>query len=97
MILKQFQDPAVWVAMPRWRQRLMRVNNTLAGRMSLGPLIGQICFMVSDWSAIRAGDRAILRDWLLHIAGLAPVLWCAMIAPLPLWAYLAAAYAGMAV
>lgn len=92
-----FQDPVVWAAMPRWRQKLMRVNNTLAGRMLLGPLIGQVCFMISDGALIRAGDRAILRDWLLHIAGLVPVLWCASIAPLPLWAYLAAAYVGMAV
>lgn len=92
-----FQDPVIWAAMPRWQQRVMRVNNTLAGRMLLGPLIGQFCFMKEDWAAVRAGDRAIPRDWLLHMAGLVPVLWCAALSDLPVWLYLLAAYAGLSV
>jgi hypothetical protein len=33
----------------------LNANNTLAGRMILGPLIGQVSFMAADWRAIRAG------------------------------------------
>lgn len=92
-----FQDPAVWAAMPRWQQRLMRFNNTLLGRMAAGPAIGQLCFMKGDWAAIRRGDRAILRDWLLHLTGLVPVLWGVAVSGLPLWLYVLAAYAGLSV
>lgn len=92
-----FLDPRVWARLPAWRKRLLRVNNTLLGRMLLGPALSIIAILRADARAIRGGDRAIARDWVLHFAGLVPVaLWIA-IAPIPLWAYLTAAYLGMSV
>ena len=72
-------------------------NNTLLGRMMTGPLIGQIYFMRADLRAIRAGDGAVLRGWLWQIPAVTPVvIWVAW-SPMPIWAYLIAAYAGLSI
>ena len=88
-----FMDPAVWARMSRPGQLLMRVNNTLAGRMVLGPIIGQVLFMRCDLRAILAGDRRVLAGWLLHIPAVLIVVWWAVtVGQLPGWAYLAQAW-----
>ncbi|MCG7624494.1 fatty acid desaturase [Epibacterium sp. Ofav1-8] len=91
-----FQDPEAWAQLPAWRQRLLRVNNTLLGRMLLGPVIGQISFMQTDWRLMRRGTPGILRDWALHALGAALVLWVVSLSALPVLAYLGAAYIGLA-
>lgn len=93
-----YLDPAVWARLPRAVRLVLAANNTLAGRLLLGPLVGQVAFMLSDWRAIRQGDRAVLRGWLWHIPGVALVLaWLWAFGMMPLWAYLIAAYAALAV
>ena len=92
-----YLDPAVWARLPRWRQRLLQANNTLLGRMILGPLIGQVAFMASDWQAIRAGDRSVLAAWLWHLPPTIALIALVAVSPLPLWAYLLACYGGLAV
>jgi fatty acid desaturase len=92
-----YLDPQVWAGLPRWKQRLALFNNTLAGRMLVGPVLSQIAFMQSDWRAIRAGDGQAALGWLLHIPGTVLVLWAVWAAPMPLWAYLLAAYGALSV
>lgn len=89
--------PAAWAALPRAAQHLLNANNTLMGRMVLGPAIGQVSFMVADWRAIRAGDRAVLRAWLAHLPPTLALLALAGVSPLPLWAYLVACYGGLSI
>jgi fatty acid desaturase len=89
-----YLDPAVWVRLPGWVRAVLRANNTLLGRMTLGPAVGQIAFMASDWRAIRAGDRAVLVAWLAHLPAAAAVLAVVALSPMPLWAYAIAVYAG---
>ncbi len=91
-----FDDPesyyrALWQheELPRAMKLLLRVNNTMAGRFVLGPLLSCIGLFVDDARAIAAGDKAIRKAWLLHAAGLAIVLpviqlWFGI----PLWLYL---------
>lgn len=89
-------DPAVWAQMPKGQQTLMRWNNTLAGRMVIGPVLGQVSFMYADWQAIRAGDLRVLAGWLWHLPAVAVVLWWVIaVGQMPLWAYLASVYFGM--
>lgn len=93
-----YLDPMVWARMPRALQLLLRLNNTLAGRMLFGPAISIISVVRSDWRAIRGGDRAIARDWALHLIGLMPVLWwVASVSGMPIWLYLVAAYGGFSI
>ena len=90
-------DPAAWECLPRGLQGLLRANNTLIGRMVLGPLLGNWAFIAGDWAAIREGDRVIRRAWALHLAGVALVLvWLWGVTDMPLWAYVVAAYLGQA-
>lgn len=92
-----YMDPAVWARLPRWGQAVLRANNTLAGRMALGPAIGIWCLLRDDMRAIRAGDRDVRRAWVLHVAGTVPVLAWVVLSPMPLWAWFVAAYAGMSI
>lgn len=89
-----FLDPAVWGRLPRWRQMLHRANNTLLGRMVIGPILGNALWLAGEARLIAAGDRAAIRDWMLHAGGLVLViLWLAP-AAMPWWAYLIAAWIG---
>ncbi len=65
--------------------------------MLIGPALGQAGFMVADWRAIRAGDGQALRGWLLHLPGVALVLWLVWLSPMPLWLYCACAYAALSI
>ena len=89
-------DPVIWDRLPRAMQAIMTFNNTLLGRMLLGPLVGQVRFVSDEVLRIVEGDRAVRRAWLLHGVGLvAIVAWLVAVAGMPLWAYAIAAYAGL--
>ncbi len=92
-----FLDPEVWARLPRWQRRLLRANNTLLGRMLLGPVIGTIGFARADWRLARAGDRAIRAAWAWHVPSLLIVLaWLWTVGTMSLGAYLLASYLGYA-
>ncbi|SPH17176.1 hypothetical protein DEA8626_00692 [Defluviimonas aquaemixtae] len=92
-----YMDPADWARMPGWARALRRLNNTLAGRMLFGPAVSLFAVLKADTRAIHAGDRTVARDWALHGAGLVLVgLWLSQ-AAMPLWVYVAAAYAGFSI
>lgn len=89
----QYLEPAVWARQPRAWQAVLLFNNTLIGRMLAGPAIGLASFWGAELRAIRAGDRAVIRAWALHAAGLIPVLaWAGLAGTTSLPAYLLAAY-----
>jgi len=81
--------------MSRLARLPLQANNTLLGRMVLGPVIGTIHFVVGDLAAARAGDASVGRSWRLHALGLVPVaVWLFTVAQMPVWAYLLAYYLG---
>ena len=90
-----YLDPAVWAAKPGWARALLRVNNTLAGRIVIGPAVGLWGFWGGDIRAIRRGDRAALWGWLLHLPPLALVVWVIDLSPMPLWAYALSIYGSL--
>lgn len=92
-----YLDPEVWGNLPALHRAILRGNNTLLGRMVLGPFLSQYVFMRDDLRAIRAGDRTVLRGWLLHMPGFMLVMTIVWIAHIPVWAYLIAVYVAMAV
>lgn len=92
-----YMDPAVWARTSRPMRRLLRWNNTLLGRMVLGPAIGTWFFCKADLALIRAGNRRVAWAWALHLPALALVLvWLWALTTMPVWAYLLAAYLGYA-
>ena len=93
-----YLDPAVWRRLGAFIRSLLKVNNTMLGRMMLGPIISQIYFMRSDWRAIMQGDRAVLAGWLWHVPAVMLVLiWLWQFASMPVWTYLIAAYLGASI
>ncbi|WP_170458868.1 fatty acid desaturase [Ruegeria arenilitoris] len=91
-----YLDPAVWIRLPRWQRWVYQANNTLLGRMVLGPIIGQLAFMRDDWRGAVSGDRDIWLAWALHLPGAAAVLWIVAQSAMPVWAFVLAAYLGLA-
>jgi fatty acid desaturase len=84
-----------WSSLSRWLRAVLRVNNTLAGRLLIGPVVGQVFWMTSEWRLARAGDRRVIAGWLWHLPATALVLAVVAVSPMPLWAYLIAAYAAV--
>jgi fatty acid desaturase len=89
-----YMAPAVFWRLPRPLRALLRANNTLVGRVALGPAIAQVAFLSGDWRRMRAGDVRVRRAWAAHIAPVSLVLALVALSPMPLWAYLGAVYAG---
>lgn len=90
-----FLDPAIWDRLSPVVKLVLRFNNTLLGRIVIGPLIGVGIFLLNDWKLARNGDARVRLAWALHLPGLALVfgwLWAA--GTMPVGAYLLAAYVG---
>lgn len=92
-----YMDPAVWCRLARWQQRALIFNNTLMGRMLIGPLIGNAVFYADEWRLIRGGDRSVALQWLAHLPGVLLTLWLVSLSTVPLWLYLAACYAALSI
>lgn len=89
-----YMDPETWARQPRWVRQILVFNNTLLGRILLGPAIGMFAFLRADWREIRAGDLRVILAWVLHLPAVAVVLWVVSRSALPITAYLLAAYFG---
>ena len=84
-----------WEALAPWLRLVLRANNTLAGRLVLGPVVGTVAWLRGDLAAIRAGDRAVIGAWLWHVPAVAAVVLLVAWSPMPWWAYGLAAYLGL--
>lgn len=91
-----FDDPesyyrAFWQheQLPAAMKALLKVNNTMAGRIVIGPVLGTWIFATSELRLLLDGDPAVRRAWLHHAAGLAVVVpLLVLFSPIPLWLYL---------
>ncbi|MEI6098899.1 MAG: fatty acid desaturase [Alphaproteobacteria bacterium] len=92
-----YRDPKEWAALPVPLKLVWQANNTLAGRMILGPVIGTMRFLWADMASMARGDRVVAGAWAAHGVGVALVaVWLAQRETLPLWAYLLAVWLGFA-
>lgn len=91
-----YMDPKVWHRLPLWVQGVLKFNNTLFGRILIGPLVGLWCFYKADLAAIRRRERDVVQAYCLHAIGLVLwLLWMHVYSTLPIWANLGAAYAAL--
>lgn len=94
-----YLDPAVWSGLPQPLRWLLRLNNTLAGRLVLGPWIALAGFFRRELAMFRHGPRDAARQaaaawaWHLPAVGVAGLLvaWSAM----PWAGWLAAVWLGL--
>lgn len=89
-----FLDPAAWERVSAPMRWLLTLNNTLLGRIVVGPLYGNVLFLAGELHELRGGNRRVARDWLLHALGMAPVVGWLWFAAMPWWGYLLAAWIG---
>ncbi|RCS25150.1 fatty acid desaturase [Phyllobacterium salinisoli] len=77
-----------WQVLPSILKTLLRWNNTLLGRISIGPALMITGFLISELRELRAGDRQVRSAWLQHLAGLLPILpIISLTFGIPLWLY----------
>jgi fatty acid desaturase len=79
--------PEKWEAMAGAKQALFNFNNTLFGRMLIGPAIGLLQFWPSEIMMIVRGRRNTIGCWGQYFVSIALVIafirWCGM----PIWQY----------
>ncbi len=90
-------EVARWQRMGPVLRALYRFNQTLLGRMLVGPALAALAFWGIEAGRIAAGDRDALRAWLIHAASVAAVFaWVTAVCRIPPWAYIALfAYPGL--
>lgn len=80
--------PDHWASLPAPMKQLYLINNTLAGRMLIGPIIGTTRFWWDEAKLMAKGDRAVLGAWLLHVPACAVTLvYASWICGVPVWQY----------
>lgn len=80
---------ADWKKLPAGLQFVLTMNNTLLGRLLLGPLVSMIGFLGAEIRMIAAGDKAVMRAWLHHLVGAVPVVcYMTLVGGMPVWLYL---------
>ena len=92
-----YLDGRNFAELPAALRFLLQVNNTLAGRLVIGPALMVGGFLGSEWKLIRAGNRSVIVAWLLHLAGLCVLaLVLQTVFAMPFWLYVVTSgYAGM--
>lgn len=89
-----YVTPEAWARTGRFQRLVLCANNTLIGRLVLGPAIDLVRFYRNEARALLNGDRAVARAWFWHLPAVALVLaWTMLVCDIPLASYAAAAYA----
>jgi len=90
---------ADWHRLPMPIRWVLVANNTLIGRLIIGPAVSLIGFYGSEMRLLVRGDRQAWTGWMHHLLGLLPVaVFVTQVAGVPLWLYAACvAYPGMSV
>jgi fatty acid desaturase len=78
-----------WAAMSRPARAILIANNTLAGRMIVGPWLAVGRFWATEARRVLAGDFRHVRAWLLHLVLSALLLvWVTVACGIPVLEYL---------
>ena len=93
-----YVEPARWRRLDPGRRLLLRVNNTLAGRLLIGPVPTILAFWREEGGRLVRREPGCVRIWASHAVLTASLLiWVVGVCGIPLWAYvLLYAYPGTA-
>lgn len=92
-----YKDPLVWDNLPRSKQQFLRFNNTLLGRMLIGPFISLKAFYQGDWKALKNGEARVRRAWIYHGLGLILLFVILFALKVPLIGYVFASYFALSI
>ena len=83
-----YVDAARWQRLGPCRRFVLRVNNTLAGRLLLGPVLSVLGFWREEGARLARGEPGCARIWASHAVLTALLLaWVVGVCGIPLWAY----------
>src|SRR6185312_1754190 len=87
---------ADWARMGVWRRRLLMFNQTMAGRLLIGPLLRLWTLAVKEGGRVRQGDYSHVPHWIVHALAVGILFWfISVICAFPWWQYcLLVAYPG---
>jgi fatty acid desaturase len=82
--------PQAWDAMPGLKRLLYQFNQTLFGRMLIGPAVSVAQFWSAELASMSAGETRKIKCWLLFVAGCGiTIFYVSFICGMPLWKYVA--------
>jgi fatty acid desaturase len=89
--------PQHWAELAGIKRSLYWINQTLAGRMILGPAISIVQFWAAEWKAIFGGDTSRLGSWLAFaVSSAILIFYIDFVCGMPMWKYvLLIAYPGI--
>jgi fatty acid desaturase len=89
--------PDDWAAMGPIRRTLFAINQTLGGRMLIGPAVGMCRLWGSEWRAILHGDTKRLHCWISYfVSAFIVITLVTVVCGMPFWEYyLLIAYPGI--
>lgn len=93
-----YLDTEVWRRKPPAMKRIFMLNNTLVGRVLLGPMVGMVGFLAWEWSQLRGGKSKVAVEWAVHVVVAGTLLaLIARFGQVGVGTYVACAYAGMGI
>lgn len=79
---------ANWTSTPRWFRALLVFNQTLLGRILVGPAFMIGFFLADEARRLRVNQPGRRRIWLQHIASVGAILvWVTVVSGMPFWLY----------
>lgn len=87
-----------WARTGAFGRAITTINNTLPGRLIIGPFVSLFTFLGHEMLHLLRGDFRNARIWAVHALGCAGVLyWVMGVCSMPLWVYLLCfGYSGIA-
>jgi fatty acid desaturase len=88
---------ADWNRMGGFKRRVLMFNQTMAGRLLIGPLLRLWALLVKESTRVRRGDYSHLPHWGVHVVAVAILFWFVSgVCGFPWWQYcLLVAYPGL--
>ena len=89
--------PADWERMGPIKRALLRFNQTMAGRLAVGPALRLWSLITKETRRVRQGDLSHLPHWAVHVVALVVLFWfISAVCGFPWWQYcLLVAYPGL--
>ncbi|NNE24073.1 MAG: fatty acid desaturase [Rhizobiales bacterium] len=84
-----YLEPRMCAGLPAPLRLLYTLNNSLLGRLVLGPAITAVRFLAQEIRLIAGGNFTVVRIWAAHIIGLMLVwAWVSGVCGMPFWQYI---------
>jgi fatty acid desaturase len=83
-----YVSQAEWRSMSRLGRAILMFNQTLLGRLLIGPLLRLAKLVERETARVRRGDRSHLREWGVHVVAVAALFWfISGVCGMPWWQY----------